>query len=79
MQAKVAHFGLKNNIQKVHWSFFSNSNDGQIWYYFDVVFLLKNHALLKALDLCFSKKISQINLKIELEMDIMIFKHFHID
>jgi hypothetical protein len=40
MQVKVAHYGFKNNIQKVHWPFFQIPMiDGQIWYYFDVIFL----------------------------------------
>jgi hypothetical protein len=43
---------------------------------FDIIFLLKIHALLEVVVLCFYKK---LNLKIELDMDFKFFKHFQID
>jgi hypothetical protein len=53
--------------------------NGQIWYYFDVIFILKIQAHLEVLVLCFSKTISLRIFLIELDMDFTLFKHFHID
>jgi hypothetical protein len=45
----------------------------------DIIFLLKIHALLEVVTLCFSKILNLKNIKIELDMDFMLFKHFQID
>jgi hypothetical protein len=46
---------------------------------FDIIFLLKIHALLKVIIQSFSKKLSLRNMKIELDIGFMFFKHFQID
>jgi hypothetical protein len=53
--------------------------DGQIWFDFYVIFILKIQALLEVFVLCFSKKINLRKLQIDIDMDFMFLKHFYID